>query len=151
MKLKAIMTVLGAFTLVTLFQNCGAVQFSPKSADSSVSKLTAVDVTGDQLIDEGRVPQAEPVEGVDSVNAQDEVVCVLDGPGNSIKLGIIDNALDGSNHAISSAVCISRSACLTKVSAKFTVKGIFPGSKGVCGHNPNLTHLSDAQLALLLK
>jgi hypothetical protein len=194
MNTRLIVTTIGIAAVLTLFQNCGAVKFTPTSADGSNSKLTAVDTSDDDLISDGglagdegssntgsdtgsnsgstagndngssagsnngsngdivnpRLPEEEG--GVEGGSADaDLVVCILRGnndKGNDYKLGLIDNVLSDENHSTARAICISQSACLTKVTAKFDVKGIFPGSKGVCKHLP---HVSDAALDELLK
>jgi len=165
MKFKAIISGVGLVAVLTLFQNCGAVRFSPNGIGSSNSKLTAVSTPVDPTMtdggtssggtggssDDGSSVSEDEADHGERCKDDDEVVCVLDGPGNSLKLGIIDDSLDGSNNSIANAACISKSACLNKVSSKFKVKGIFPGSHGVCEHNPNIAHLTDEEVSDLLK
>jgi hypothetical protein len=76
-------------------------------------------------------------------------VCILAGPGKSVKLGIHEGVLAG-QHGVGhdSVLCMSRKACLEIASLKFQVKG--PYKRGYCkepGGNPHVRNISDADLA----
>lgn len=83
-----------------------------------------------------------------SYDSNDLVACILVDHGKSLKLGLIEQKLDGVN-AVAQSVCISRKGCLEKVSKKFPVQGAY--DRGYCAHNPNVVRLSDAELDELLK
>jgi len=75
-----------------------------------------------------------------------EFVCILDGPGKSVKLGLIDGDLQGKN-AVPSVVCMTERACGQIVARAFAVKSA--EKRGYCkidSGNPNVIHMTDAQL-----
>jgi hypothetical protein len=80
-------------------------------------------------------------------NSGEFVACILDGPGKSIKLGIMSEKLDGVN-SVAESVCVTRQACLDLVPTMFKVKGV--ETRGYCDHNPNVRRLSDAEVKTLL-
>jgi len=74
-------------------------------------------------------------------------ICILDGPGKSVRLGVsASGQLQGQN-PIPRVLCMSREACLNIVSAKFNVKG--PHKRGFCkaNGNPHVIRVSDAEMA----
>lgn len=87
-------------------------------------------------------------EDEDDAGAGDLVACILVDHGKSLKLGLIEQKFGGVN-AVAQSVCLSRKACLEKVSKKFNVQGAY--DRGYCAHNPNVVRLTDAQVDELLK
>jgi len=77
----------------------------------------------------------------------DYVACILDGPGKSVKLGIMSEKLGGVN-SVAQSVCVTKKACLDLVPAVFKVKGV--EERGYCKGNPNVRRLTDAQVKTLL-
>lgn len=90
-------------------------------------------------------------EVVDSEHGDHEgseyVACILDGPGKSLKLGIVSQSLDGVN-AAASVVCVTEKACLGPVAEVFKVKGAY--ERGYCEHHQNARRLSDDEVKSLL-
>lgn len=82
-------------------------------------------------------------------DSKDLVACILDGPGKSIKLGLIQDHFAG-DQSVANSVCISRHACLDLVSKKFDVKEAEDG-RGYCNGNPNVIRLDDKEVADLLQ
>ncbi len=75
-------------------------------------------------------------------------VCVLAGPGHSIKLGYMSNVLAG-KVATPDDVCMSAKACTDIVSQFFRVKE--PARRGFCpDKNPHVHHLTDLQIQTLI-
>lgn len=75
-------------------------------------------------------------------------VCILEGPGKSVKLGLSDTGLGGQN-PVPGVVCVSRKGCLEIAAQVFEVKG--PEFRGYCkepGGNPHVGRLTDAELQL---
>lgn len=88
---------------------------------------------------------SEPVDT--SRDGSGDNVCILAGPGKSVKLGIESGKLQGQN-AIPNVLCMSANACLNIASKLFDVKG--PEFRGYCkspGGNPHVQHITDADLA----
>lgn len=75
------------------------------------------------------------------------LACILNGPGKSLKLGMVESSLDGVN-AVARAVCVSEQACLGPIAEVFPVKGAY--KRGYCNHNRNVQRLTDAQVDALL-
>lgn len=73
--------------------------------------------------------------------------CILNGPGKSLKLGLVASSLKGV-HPVSSSVCITENACLQIVSQKFSVKGSY--ARGYCKGNPHVVRLTDAEVQSLI-
>jgi hypothetical protein len=158
--------------LITMFQNCQKAAYTSSSEDSlskAQSVLTPVqsddpeDASG-QIVQPSQdepSPDEPSQDVVTHGNGQDngnriengtendgvsgDYVCILDGPGKSIKLGLADK-LQGQN-AIPGVLCMTAHACLDIASQAFGVKG--PELRGYCksAHgNPNVTHISDTDL-----
>jgi len=77
----------------------------------------------------------------------DYVACILDGPGDSVKLGLVSTKLDGVN-AVAQSVCVTRAECLGDIAKTFHVKAA--EDRGYCGNNPNVALLTDAEVKTLL-
>lgn len=94
-----------------------------------------------------------PVENDEDDDQDEEVstddgdrsyICILQGPGKSVKVGIVSDLLGGSNSA-SASVCMSKHACLDLMSQKFSVKGA--EKRGYCpAKNKNAVDMSDAEI-----
>lgn len=159
-KLVAVLMLTG---ILGLFQNCSEVGFQ-ESPNSSNQKLTALELErgeedlanvdeegGGEGEDEPTVeePGSEfPTPRGPRVKESDLVACILVDHGKSLKLGLIEGELAGGN-SVAQSVCISRTACLDKVSEKFEVLGAY--SRGYCKNNPNVVRLSDEEIDELLK
>lgn len=148
--------------LMMAFQNCQPAKVSAGSGETS-EKLTPV-VANDPEDAEGSVVQnGESEAPVDippadtppaddpnrpnnpNVDADgDHFVCILEGPGKSIKLGQITTL--GGQHKIPQVLCMTRVACLDIASQAFEVKG--PEFRGYCKPkgNPHVVHVTDAEL-----
>lgn len=86
-----------------------------------------------------------PNNNPDADDADGRFVCILEGPGKSVKLGMTD-ALGGQNK-IPKVLCMSRAACLDIASQAFEVKG--PEFRGYCKlphGNPHVIHVTDEEL-----
>lgn len=83
-----------------------------------------------------------------NVNVCNEyVACILDAPGDSLKLGLITQQLGGVN-AVAQSICITAGECLGPVTKYFKVKEA--DFRGYCGHNPNVLELDNMQVDKLL-
>lgn len=77
-------------------------------------------------------------------DADRSYVCILQGPGKSVKVGIVSDVLGGGNSAAAS-VCMSKRACLELMSKKFPVKSA--EKRGYCpAKSPNAVNMSDAEI-----
>jgi hypothetical protein len=76
-------------------------------------------------------------------------VCILAGPGKSVKLGMTSGSVLQGQNPVPGVLCMSANACLNIASQGFSVKG--PEFRGYCKPhgNPHVTQISDA--ALLVK
>jgi hypothetical protein len=82
-----------------------------------------------------------------SADCEEYVACILDGPGKSVKLGMISSDLQGV-HAVAEAVCVTVHECVGPIAKYFHVQG--PYERGWCGHNPHVPELTDSQVDALL-
>lgn len=84
----------------------------------------------------------------DNSNEHQQYVCILNGPGKSLRLGLINGILD-KNGKTPSTVCLSKLACLEIVSTKFDVIGA--EKRGFCDDkNKNITSLSNRDIEILI-
>jgi hypothetical protein len=81
----------------------------------------------------------------------DLVGCILlEGHGQSLKVGLLTQNLEGVESRVDS-VCMPASSCLGEVANAFKVPTeVAPGSQGFCHGNPNVQHLTAAQVHSLL-
>lgn len=72
-------------------------------------------------------------------------ICILEGPGKSVKLGLRPNSLAAGTSA-DQAVCMSQNACLNIASKAFSVK--MADRRGFCKHSGTSSRvsMSDAQM-----
>ncbi|MBX9765758.1 MAG: hypothetical protein K2X47_00680, partial [Bdellovibrionales bacterium] len=82
-----------------------------------------------------------------TVQGATSYVCILQGPGRSVRAGIAGNQLE-SQTSVPQSVCMSQKACLQMVSLKLPVKEAF--LSGPCLNNPHAIHLNDAEVADLV-
>ncbi len=165
MKNRNLLVVLLALSIVSLFQNCGKVDF--ENSTGSLTKVTTdpdnnaegmpivTDEDGEDTGEEDSpVAQCEGKKckcpDKDEDDTDDDVdnanyICILEGPGKSVRLGYSGGGLVevGSTPSV---VCMTKSACLNIVSQKFEVKG--PEKRGFCPNkNPHVISMSDAELS----
>lgn len=166
--MQRIFIALGLGVLLVGFQNC---QKAAISASDSYSKLTPVVQNDPEDGDaNGELEQpATPEDPVDppapptrpgngngnpgagnNGNSDDytgNYVCILEGPGKSVKLGMSVEGVPRGQNKIPQVLCMSKNACLNIASQAFGVKG--PYFRGYCKlpqHNPHVTHITDADL-----
>ena len=68
--------------------------------------------------------------------------------GKSLKLGLLTTGGLAGVNAVAESVCVTRGECLGAIAQHFDVQGAY--ERGYCEHNPNVTRLTDAQVATLL-
>ncbi|MGE3760011.1 MAG: hypothetical protein AB7H97_19745 [Pseudobdellovibrionaceae bacterium] len=145
--------IMGLGLMIVSFQNCSKTSFSTvEGAQAKASEVLvpmdtdpdSVDQNDPKKEDHGK--QCDRDKDIDKENGE-FVACILDGPGKSIKLGIMSDKLDGVN-SVAESVCVTENACLNLVSASFKVKGV--EDRGYCKHNHNVRRLSDAEVKTLL-
>lgn len=174
-KVTRVFAISSLFITLIAFQNCAKTNFTDSSPGSlDKASLTPMDLgpgeenmanvddpSGDA---EGSINQnsdpshvhgnpnkdnpSAPAESESSDSPSGLVACILIDHGKSLKLGLIQDKLDGVN-SVAQSVCISRSACLIDVNKVFPVEGAY--DRGYCAHNPNVVRLTDAELAALLQ
>lgn len=72
-------------------------------------------------------------------------ICILQGPGESVKLGVRSGKLSGQSSAVET-VCMSERACREIVSKGFEVKG--PSSRGYCKNGgAHSRHMTDEEVS----
>ena len=74
-------------------------------------------------------------------------VCVLEGPGQSVLLGYLDEALSASGNT-PDTVCTTKRGCEEIVSQKFNVKEAV--ERDYCDHNKHVVKTDEATLRLLI-
>ncbi|MCB0363297.1 MAG: hypothetical protein KDD35_11270 [Bdellovibrionales bacterium] len=115
-----------------------------ESGDTDVSETDDKHCRGKSCRDN----QSDVEEESDNPRGRDGFICVLDGPGKSVRLGLIDNVLS-QNDQTPRTVCLSKFACEELVSEKFYVKAAEP--RGYCpDKNPHVISLTDEQIVDLI-
>lgn len=152
--------------LVMFFQNCQKATYS--GTPEYASKLVVLEQTDTEDNDPDDLPVTDNPEDTtddtpevdDPVDEQAEedpgatgnLVCILDMPGKSFKLGITsENELQG-QRPIRGVLCMSENACLNIASKKFAVKGAY--FRGYCkaSHgNKHTRHITDGELDTLIE
>lgn len=131
--------------VLMFFQNCQKASFSTASAESRSKVLGQIgeleDSEGGSIIQDGSEEQL-----ADDDNSGPYNVCILDGPGKSVKLGATEAGVPRGQNKIPGVVCMSPYACRSIVSKRFKVKG--PEFRGYCkvNGNPHVFHATDAQI-----
>ncbi len=177
--MKRALVIIGTGLLLGGFQNCQPAKISASETAQSKTELLAVtandpeDVAG-QVAQTGSdtptPPSTTPVvpetpvipvrpgngngngAGANKPPATDNGggnVCILAGPGKSVKLGQSAAAVPGGQNPIPGVLCMSAKACLEIASQAFDVKG--PEFRGYCKlphGNPHVTHVTDAELQI---
>lgn len=145
--------------LVAGFQNCQKAEISSASTDASakvdgnlipVTANDPEDASGSvlqpgEMQTPNTITMEPPVVGNHVGSSSADYVCILEGPGKSVKLGI-DSRLQGQN-PVPGVLCMSANACLKIASQAFGVKG--PEFRGYCKlphGNPHVSHITDADL-----
>jgi hypothetical protein len=171
MKMRLILLMIGVAVPLFAFQNCSKAKFSPSDASSGLvhkadadgdnhETLVPIAADDDEDVSDDRAPcdkhpdkndrnehaKSDDADAPDADGAE-LVACILDGPGKSVKLGLLAEDLGGVN-AVSQSVCVSRNDCLNEVSKRFKV--LEAASRGYCKNNPNVRRLSSDELKALL-
>lgn len=169
--------ILSTFLLVLGFQNCSnGVEFQAGTlvakGDSMDTNMGGGDLNnpGDVTQDIGEISDdissnntsSDDVNS-DDVNSDDTslndesnssqhndhiFICIIEGHGNSQRVGYIEGALLGKN-ATPQDVCMSEKACNEIISQKIAIKG--PAVRGFCPNkNPHVVEMSDEQIQVLV-
>lgn len=165
--MQRIFIIVGLLFLLSGFQNCQPARTS--ASDSALSKAELTEVVSNDPEDEaeGEIAQPDdpgaPVDvenpgrpgngngnGNSSSNSDKDAsglyVCILEGPGKSVKLGVTDAGVPQGQNPRPGVLCMSKNACLNIASQAFGVKG--PEFRGYCKLpiRPHVTHITDAQM-----
>lgn len=157
---------LGASILVFAFQNCSKNQFSAVGEDP-VHTLSISSIENNDDIGDGNPPGNDEPQEQEQAQEQEHggcrnrdskeakksketnaafYVCILEGNGKSVKLGVREGQFVADNTSASIAACMSKNACETIVAAKTQVKAAYV--RGFCkSNNPHVTLMSDAEVA----
>jgi len=164
--MKKILAVLGLTLVMAAFQNCQPARISADESALSKTELTPV-VSDDPEDAEGEIAQPDdpadpndpgtPVDvdtpdhpgngnGNGKKDASGLYVCILEGPGKSVKLGVTAAGVPQGQNPRPGVLCMSKNACLNIASQIFGVKG--PEFRGYCKLpiRPHVTHITDAQM-----
>ena len=97
--------------------------------------------------DEG-VEQDIETDNEPTVEGPKDFICVLSGPGKSVRLGVVDNEF-AEHGKTPGVVCMSEIACTEQIARVFEVKG--PHKRGFCPNkNPNVHTLSYEEIEALV-
>ena len=144
-------------TLMFGFQNCGEVSFvSDRGTENQKGlgdDITPIDDEDDDGIPDGEDDGEDDDDDDDGDDGDDtadddegehKYICILDGPGKSVRLGFLNDQLSP-NGRTPQTICMSKSACEDLVSEKFDVKEA--ARRGFCpDKNPHVIPMSDAEL-----
>jgi len=156
------MIAIGLFMVLVGFQNCAETKFGGTASGSEKGQLVDMNLDQDDIIpdnpqtppnpppDDKKPPKEPPTNPEtpvytddDDDNGDDLVACILVKHGKSVKLGYVQDSLEGVN-SVAQSVCISRAACLEIVPSLFEVEGAY--ERGYCKGNPNVKRLSDQEV-----
>lgn len=173
--MKKYIVVAAMAVVLAAFQNCQQMNTGAGDADASSKvsggQLTEVvqndpedNATGNinqPSEEESEAPRPGNAGGTpgnsgnnNGKNAGGLFVCILDGPGKSVKLGQVIGAAPAGQNPVPAVLCMSENACLNIASQVFTVKG--PEFRGYCKlkngqpHNPHVNAITDAALQKLI-
>lgn len=136
---------------VFAFQNCGQVAFKNQDLNGMLAVKNTNDPTTHGSITEPELPTTPPHPPTlpETYEQGDEhFICVLEGEGQSVRLGYADKKLAEKTGALDD-VCMSEYACKQIVSQAFKVK--MPKREGFCVQQaPNSVRFSDAQLDAMI-
>lgn len=144
--MKKIVIPASLVVMIMMFQNCQKASFTSATSSSRGKVLGQIgqlddDDTSGSITQPGGGSNIGPSDNSGPYN-----VCILDGPGKSVKLGATEAGVPRGQNKVPGVVCMSPNACLNIVSKRFKVKG--PEFRGYCkvGGNPHVFHASDAQI-----
>ncbi len=166
--MQRILIIVSLAFLLCGFQNCQPAKISgvnnvASKADGDLTPVVSNDPEDEAEgeIEQPAAPPAADRPGNGNANDNDNnndngqndyagnYVCILEGPGKSVKLGMSTAGVPGGQNPIPQVLCMSKNACLNIASQVFGVKG--PEFRGYCKlphGNPHVTHITDAQLQL---
>ncbi len=131
--------------------NVDAALEQPANPEDPADPADPADPNLPPVVDNPPAPPAVPGNGNGGGNGSKDYtgnyVCILEGPGKSVKLGMSTEGVPRGQNKIPQVLCMSKNACLNIASQVFGVKG--PYFRGYCKlpqHNPHVTHITDAQL-----
>ncbi|MCB0392282.1 MAG: hypothetical protein KDD58_13400 [Bdellovibrionales bacterium] len=110
--------------------------------------------------EENREPKSDPPKenkepktakdpsGKECDKSKASYICILEGPGKSIRIGLINSTL-AENGQTPETICMSKTACEEIIDQKFVVKSA--ETRGFCkGKNPHVHHLTDEEIQTLV-
>ena len=145
--MKRIVLAAGLTVVFAFFQNCQQARYSGV-ADAASSKAggeeTVVTVETEDEVDETGETGGEERPG--PLDESGSFVCILEGPGKSVKLALQENGNPGGQNKVPRVMCMSQLACLDIAAQKFDVKGAY--FRGYCksNGNPHVVHVTNAEL-----
>ncbi|MDZ4660104.1 MAG: hypothetical protein SGJ18_00660 [Pseudomonadota bacterium] len=156
---KVTLSLLSLLAAILFFQNCSKVGFSSNSGnltkvagDPGATSANVSEDGDDNLLPlgdgegEGEVVEEDGDDDSDGLAAN--YICILKGPGKSIRVGFVGGELVEHGRT-PKVVCMSRSACLNIISKAFDVK--YPVKRGFCPNkNPHVIPFSDSELQDLI-
>lgn len=148
---KVFVTCLLAAPVLLLFQNCSKTTYHAADDSSRPGYLTDVDgeENPNEVSDLEEVPDSEdppaPVPAPEPSDATGEYICILQGPGDSTKLGLAQEAMQ-SQHRTPDLICMTQTACSDIVSKAFDVKGAKRAGFCKAHGNPHVIHLTEKEI-----
>ena len=107
---------------------------------------------GDDSSDDNSQETADTPEGEEDDSEEPrfgQYICLLDGPGRSIRLGLVESKA-AAQHGVPSSLCMTKFACETLVAEKFKVKMALESVQ--CEKKKaHVIHIDDAGLSTLLE
>lgn len=155
MKLRLGIAIISLGFVITGFQNCAKTDFSSAGspqADSSPKNGEVRILAEDDSREEDREEEVRDrdddsqCDRFDQGKSSDLVVCILEGPGTSMKLGLENGSLAGGNSS-RDHLCIPKSTCLNAVADVMPVKGTMAK---YCKNSRNVLRLTDAEVREML-
>jgi len=143
-----IIVSVGTLLCLSIYQNCSKQSFENRygNASSFSSDDEAIELDNDEISD---IEEASEKIDVVETDAEGLHICILEGSGKSVRLGLVGENQLGEIGSTQNAVCMSKEACLNIVSQRFDV--VSAEKRGFCkGKSPQVFHLSSAQLRDLL-
>lgn len=143
--------------MMMFFQNCQRMALTSSDSEGLLKAGVLAPVNSNGSEDaQGDIPQpgeTPPGGGtpelpvVDTSGDTGEYVCILNGPGKSIKLGLTAGGAPAGQHKIKAVLCMTENACLNIASQAFEVQGAY--FRGYCKlphGNPHVIHITEGQL-----
>jgi hypothetical protein len=149
---KNLFIISGLTAVLFMFQNCQQSSFSSGSADQghqskTIGEFVAIESQDSEDSANGQISQPAAEEpGSAARDRGGYYVCILDGPGKSVKLGATEAGDPQGQNGIPGVICMTKNACLNIISDYFDVKG--PEFRGYCkgNGNPNVIYATDNQI-----